>query len=105
MEIRIKNVSGQVTADSLAAIFSTYGNVVSASLYAPVRDSRSKTAVIVMPDEREALLAIEQLNGCFVDGQTLMVEKEVTGKRALVGGFYRQARIFFTGRKPLSIFG
>jgi hypothetical protein len=51
------------------------------------------------------LLAIEQLNGCFVDGQTLMVEKEVTGKRALVGGFYRQARIFFTGRKPLSIFG
>ena len=103
MEICIKNISRQVTADSLAAIFSTYGHVVSTSLSHPVNNNHSKTAIIVMLHENEARTAIEQLNGCFVDGQILMVEKISTGNYLSGGNFYRQARIFFQKGNPLSL--
>lgn len=76
MYIKIKNISSKVTADSLAAVFSTYGHVLSSTLVPGIQGTnRQPTATIVMPDEKEATTAIEQLNGRFVDGQAMVTEK------------------------------
>lgn len=75
MKIIIRNIGSKVTADSLAAVFATYGNVVSSTIHLNKQTATDgNSALVFMPNEREAARAIEQLNGCFVDGQAWLVE-------------------------------
>jgi len=103
MNIRIKNISRNVTADSLAAVFSTYGTVTLVTLQLDAGIAgESKTALVHMPDEQEATRAIEQLNGCFVDGQALMVEQAPTKVKSPLRSYYKQVRNFLSpGEKSL----
>lgn len=100
MKIIIKNISRKVTADSLSAIFSTYGQVNAASMLAFTGNHENdKTAFIFMPDEREAGNAIEQLNGCVVDGQALLVKAEEKRTKSILSSYYFQVRGYLTPAK------
>jgi RNA recognition motif-containing protein len=103
MNIRIKNVSRNVTANSLTAIFSTYGNVTSATIHSHTDIAgENNTALVRMPDVPEATRAIEQLNGCFVDGQSLLVEQAPTKAKTPLHFCYTRVRNFLSpGEKPL----
>jgi RNA recognition motif-containing protein len=103
MKLIIRNVGKKVTADSLAAVFSTYGNVSSSTIQPDAElTSSSKTAFIHMPDKVEATKAIEQLNGCHIDGQLLLVEMEHTRTTSRVFSRFRRIRSFLSPKeKPL----
>lgn len=100
MNIRIKNVSRNVTTDSLAAIFTTHGEVTSATIDSDkIIAGEPATAVVVMPDAAEAGKAVEQLNGCFVDGLAIEVETVQPEARLPIFTCYRRIRRFLLPNK------
>jgi hypothetical protein len=100
MNITIKNVSRKVTADSLAAIFSTYGQVTSTVFVSDESVApQNKSALITMPVASEATRAIEQLNGCFVDGQELLIAQAANGTQSPLRFFYKRVRTLFSPKE------
>lgn len=103
MHIKIKNLSRKVTADSLAAIFSTYGKVTSTVFVSGESLSPgSKAALVTMPVASEATRAIEQLNGCFVDGQELLITQAGNSTGWPLRFYYKRFRTLFSPRKKHS---
>ena len=74
MKLYISNLGPEVTDDSLALIFSTYGRVRSASIS---RDpaAHSGFALVEMPDPAEARMAAHRMNGKIVNGMSLSVRE------------------------------
>lgn len=102
MHIKIKNLSRKVTADSLAAIFSTYGKVTSTVFVSGESLSPgSKAALVTMPVASEATRAIEQLNGCFVDGQELLITQAGNSTGWPLRFYYKRFRTLFSPKKSI----
>lgn len=81
MKINVQNLGNKVTADSLAAIFSTYGKVQSVHLVSSEKIGESaRGAQVLMPNKAEATTAIARLNGCFVDGSSLFITPVIPEK-------------------------
>ena len=70
MKIFISNLGHQVTEDSLAIVFGTFGRV-NQSRFLIQGPAHSRIALIEMPDENEASLAISRLNGSFINGTVI----------------------------------
>ncbi len=75
MQLLISNIGTQVTEESLNAIFSTHGRVRSAQIVRdPAADSRT-VAYIEMPDDAEARIAINKMNGRIINGRSISVQQ------------------------------
>ncbi len=97
MKIIIKNIGSKVTADSLAAVFATYGTVVSSTILPNAQGATvGNSAVVFMPNEQEAAEAIEQLNGCFVNGQAWQVEEASATRKPRMQTYYKRVRGFLS---------
>ena len=74
MNIYISNLGDRITDESLDATFSTYGTVTSTTV---VRDGFNGyprgVAYVEMPNEAEAIKAIQRLNGSIIDGRFIEV--------------------------------
>lgn len=100
MHITINNLSSNVTADSLAAIFSTYGEVSSATIHDnELSAGNGTTALVAMPDATAALRAIEQLNGCCVDGLVLLVKPVEPKAGTAIISYYKRLRGFLSQKE------
>jgi len=77
--ISISNLGNGVTHDSLAAVFSTYGYVHTSVMVAGTLPEEKRMAFVDMPNEQEACRAVEQLNGCIIDGHAVEVKKAAPG--------------------------
>jgi RNA recognition motif-containing protein len=78
MNILISNLGSSVTNESLHATFATYGQVRSATIMADGSQGvTGVTAIIEMPDEREARAAITRLHGAILDGSIIAVKEVV----------------------------
>jgi RNA recognition motif-containing protein len=76
MNIFVAQLNFKVDNDYLKEIFSEYGEVTSAKVITDKSTGRSKGYGFVdMPDEKEALNAIEELNGAEVEGKTIVVKR------------------------------
>ncbi len=73
MNIYVDNIGRSVTADSLAAIFATYGKVNAFIISPSLHAKAERAAFVIMPDKIEAAKAVQQLHGCFIDGYALSV--------------------------------
>lgn len=76
--VYIGNMSYDKDEFQIKKLFSTYGKVTYVRLVKDQKTSRSKGfAFVQMPTEKDALYAIEQLNGKKMDGRTLKVSVAV----------------------------
>jgi RNA recognition motif-containing protein len=76
MNIYVGNLSYQVTEQELQRAFEAFGKVESAKIIQDVYSGRSKGfGFVEMPDNDEALSAIDSLNGNEMKGRTLKVNK------------------------------
>lgn len=76
MNIFVAQLNFRITSDYLKEIFDEYGEVSSAKVITDQSTGRSKGfGFVEMPDEAEALNAIEELNGAEVEGKTIVVKK------------------------------
>ncbi len=76
MRIFVGNLSYSVSSESLRAIFEEFGTVISADVIMDRYTNRSRGFGFVdMPDEAEAMAAIEALNGREIEGRTVNVNK------------------------------
>ena len=89
MNIYVGNLSFEVTDEELRQLFSTHGDVQSASV---VKDRFSNESrgfgFVEMPARKDAETAIEALNGTDLHGRSIMVNeaKPKTPKRGGGGG-------------------
>lgn len=75
MNIYVSNFDPKVTKEQLLSLFSQYGTVNSAEIVTDVFTGQSRCfAFVEMPDETEALTAIERLHQFELDHRTLNVE-------------------------------
>lgn len=76
MKIQITDLSRMTKEDELAQLFTAYGTVSSTTI---VMDKKTRTSkgfgFIEMPNEKEALLAIQKLHKSKVHGQKMTVKK------------------------------
>jgi RNA recognition motif-containing protein len=76
MNILISNLGDSITNNSLEAVLATYGEVSSAKIFAKQIAGRMESvALIEMPNENEAFLAIAKLNGRILDGHAIKVTR------------------------------
>ena len=76
MDIYVGNLSYEVTDDDLQAAFATYGQVASARVIMDRFSGRSKGfGFVEMPDNSEAMAAINELNGKDFKGRTITVNQ------------------------------
>jgi RNA recognition motif-containing protein len=76
--VYIGNMSYEQDEFSLKKLFSTYGKVTYVRLVKDKKTNKSKgIAFVQMPTEKDALYAIERLNGTKLDGRTLKVSVAV----------------------------
>lgn len=76
MNIFVAQLNFRIQSDYLKEIFEEYGEVTSAKVITDQSSGRSKGyGFVEMPDEQEALSAIEELNGAEVEGKTIVVKK------------------------------
>ncbi len=72
----VGNLSYSIKDDELNSIFAAYGKVASAQVIMDRETQRSKGfGFVEMPDDAEALAAIEALNGKEVNGRPLTVNE------------------------------
>jgi RNA recognition motif-containing protein len=71
MKIYVTNVGAQVTEDSLAAVFRTFGRVNQSRIIVDPNTGVANGALIEMPDDAEGSLAIAKLNGSFINGRVI----------------------------------
>lgn len=76
MNLYVSNLGEQITDESLHAIFATHGTVVSSRIIKDRFNGYPKGfGFIEMPNEIEAMKAIEKMNGCVVNGRNLQVSE------------------------------
>jgi RNA recognition motif-containing protein len=76
MNIFVAQLNFKINSDYLKEIFDEYGEVTLAKVIVDKSTGRSKGfGFVEMPDEKEALNAIEELNGAEVEGKTIVVKK------------------------------
>jgi hypothetical protein len=97
MKIAIQNVGRKVTADSLDAVFSTYGEVHAVALIDDANDGRRR-AVVIMPDVDAASKAILRLNGHIVDGAALVLSHVPVKRKKRLHAFFKRFRYFLKRR-------
>jgi RNA recognition motif-containing protein len=74
MNLYISNLGPEVTPDSLALVFSTYGRVRSATISREASEPEG-LACIDMPDAGEARAASRRLDGKVINGRHLAVHE------------------------------
>ncbi|OQY32510.1 MAG: hypothetical protein B6241_10805 [Spirochaetaceae bacterium 4572_59] len=76
MKIQITDLSRMTRENELSKLFTPYGTVSSTTIVMDKKTRKSKGfAFVVMPDEKEALLAIKKLHKTKVNGQKMSVKK------------------------------
>jgi RNA recognition motif-containing protein len=76
MNIFVAQLNFRINSDYLKEIFDEYGEVTSAKVVVDQSTGRSKGfGFVEMPDEKEGLNAIEELDGAEVEGKTIVVKK------------------------------
>ena len=76
MNIFVAKLSYQTVVDDLRASFERYGDVDSAKIIMDRDTGRSKGfGFVEMPNDAEALAAIEDLNNSELDGRQIVVKK------------------------------
>ena len=76
MNIFIANLNYKVRSEKLQEIFEEYGEVSSAKIIFDRDSKRSKGfGFVEMPNDDDALRAIEDLNGVEIDGRQIVVKK------------------------------
>ena len=76
MDIRIINLSHNINDRSLSKVFSAFGIVDSAEVLKNKINGRSRgNALVMMPVEAEARLAILSLNQTMLDGKKISVSQ------------------------------
>ena len=81
MKIYISNLGNQITDESLRATFATYGVVGSATVMTDENTGYSRGfAFVEMPDDKEAVSAIQRIDGSIMNGRMIQVEKAVVVK-------------------------
>lgn len=76
MNIYVGNLSYNTSEGNLETMFSEFGTVESVRIITDRETGRSKGfAFVDMPDDQEAMAAIEALNGQEIDGRTLRVNE------------------------------
>lgn len=76
MNILVSNLSSNIIADDLIAMFSVYGEVSYAAIVRDKKSGRSKgNAFLEMPHEAEGEQAIFALNHSLVDGMEIFVQE------------------------------
>ena len=76
MNIYVGNVKYEMTGDQLKEMFSSYGEVSSARIISERETGRSKGfGFVEMPNDSEALAAIEATNEKEIGGRTLKVNE------------------------------
>lgn len=74
MNLYVSNLGGQITDESLRAIFATHGEVSSSRIIKDDLTGHSRAyAFIEMPNDAEAEMAIKKLNGTVLNGQSVSV--------------------------------
>jgi RNA recognition motif-containing protein len=94
MDIFVGNFDGDTNEEDLESLFREYGKVASVTIWISSA-SKGGYGFVDMPDESEAELAIERLNGRRRNGRRLKVNK----KRPRQGHDYGRlrARFVFVG--------
>ncbi len=76
MNIFIANLNYKVPSEKLQEIFGEYGEVSSAKIIFDRETKRSKGfGFVEMPNDDDALRAIEDLNGVEIDGRQIVVKQ------------------------------
>lgn len=77
MYVKISNLSPLTAAPQLRRLFMPFGDVDSASLDCDKFNGRPRgTALVMMPVDKQALLAIASLDNTVVDGRKIRVERD-----------------------------
>ena len=72
----VGNLSYSVNDDQLAEMFASFGEVASAAVIMDRETGRSKGfGFVEMPNDKEALTAIDELNGSTLGGRSLTVNE------------------------------
>jgi len=88
MNIYIGNLPFSLEETELKEFFEEYGEVSSVKIITDKSTGRSKGfGFIEMPEEEQALKAIEELNEAEVDGRSIVVKKAEEKKDDRKGGF------------------
>lgn len=83
MNLYVSNLGDQITDESLRAIFATHGEVNSSKIIKDEFNGYSKGfGFVEMPNDIEALKAMERINGCIVNGRNLLVKEARPPKRS-----------------------
>lgn len=76
MNIFVANLNYKIQTEKLQEIFEEYGEVSSAKIITDRESGRSKGyAFVEMPNDEDANVAIEELNGVELEGRTIVVKK------------------------------
>ena len=80
MNIYVSNLGRKITDESLRATFATYGEVGAYQIMVDGFTGNSRgVALIEMPNDQEAAIAIEKMDGSIIDGQMISVQKARPG--------------------------
>ena len=75
MNIFVANLNYKIRKENLEAIFAEYGEVTSVKIIFDRSTRRSKGyGFVEMPNEQEALKAIDELNGAEWEGKEILVK-------------------------------
>jgi RNA recognition motif-containing protein len=76
MNLYVSNLGDQITDESLRAVFATHGEVSSSKI---IRNYSTGYSIgfgfVNMPNDNEAVKAMEKINGTVVNGRSVVVEK------------------------------
>jgi RNA recognition motif-containing protein len=76
MNIYVSNLGARVTGTSLEAVFSVFGRIKSSVLVTAIDSGNvAGMAWVEMPDDNEAKLALQKMNGAILDGQRIEVKQ------------------------------
>ena len=82
MDIFVAQLPGKVNGAILESLFARFGEVSSAKVvYDRVTGQSKKFGFVTMPNDEEALKAIEALNEFELEGKTLVVKKAEPPKK------------------------
>ncbi|MFP4091846.1 MAG: RNA recognition motif domain-containing protein [Cyclobacteriaceae bacterium] len=76
MNIYVANLNYKVQDENLRELFEEYGEVSSAKVISDRETGKSRGfGFVEMPDENDALTAIEELDGVEIEGRVIKVNK------------------------------
>lgn len=76
MNIFVANLNFKVQDDRLRQVFEEFGEVSSAKVIMDRKTNKSKGfGFVEMPSDREASLAIKELDGAEIDGRNIVVKR------------------------------